>query len=337
MSDKKSNLIKLIVGIAISAAFLYLAIAKSNAEQMKQAFQQADVWLILLTIPLMFVAHWLRALRWQMFLRSIKSVPISRLLSATLIGYMGNTVLPAHLGEVFWANVVGNREGIPTSSILATLVIERIIDVMSLLAIMLVAVFIYPFPDLVILSGYVMFFVMSGAFLFLFLLKRRNPVIIRLLNLSLKMLPQKLAKKLESLIGAFIDGIRGMAHWQDYVILFLLSLAIWFFYWLNLHLVLYAFNLVAIYHLTIISSVVLLVTTTISVVVPSSPGYVGTYHYLGQLSLELFGVPGPVGLSYIIVAHAVSMIPTALAGFILAWKEGIDRLNRNAAAVDQGK
>ena len=325
-ASKNSNLLKLVVGIAISGLFLYLAFGKIDFNQMKESFQQANYWLLIPAALMTFIAHWIRAYRWQFFLKSIKKVPVKRLFSATLIGYMGNTILPAHLGELFRANVIGNNEKISTSSTLATLVIERIIDVFSLLVIMVVSLLIYPFPSWVTKSGYIMFVLTIGLFLFLVLLKRQNQRTINLLHKGLSILPKSIAAKIEALILAFLDGINGMKRRRDYGIVFGLSLFIWFFYWANLHLVMISFNLTQNYDVNLVSSLVLLVITTIAVVVPSSPGYVGTYHYLCQLSLELFGVPRSVGLSIAFVAHGVSILPTALIGMVLAWKEGISRL-----------
>ncbi len=162
--------------------------------------------------------------------------------------------------------------------------------------------------------------------LFLILLKRQNKHTLNLLKKVLSFMPKSIATKIEDLIFAFIDGINGMEKKRDYVIVFVLSLAIWFFYWLGLHIVMISFNLPELYNVDSVSSLVLLVITTISVVVPSSPGYVGTYHYLCQLSLALFGVPKSMGLSVAFVAHGINILPTALVGMVLAWKEGISRL-----------
>ena len=328
----RNNLIKLILGIIISAGFLYLAFGKIDTDRMMASFREANYWLFIPAILVMFLSHWLRALRWQFFLNSIKRIGVMRLFGATLIGYMGNTVLPAHLGEIFRANVIGKKESIPTSSVLATVVIERIIDVLTLLVVMLIAVFAYPFPGWVTKSGYIMFAAVAGLFLFLFLLKQQNRMTVALMSFGLKLLPKVIAGKLEELITAFIDGINGMKRKRDYLILFVLSISIWGCYWGIFHILFYAFNLVELYNLTVLSSIVLLVITTISVVVPSSPGYIGTYHFLCQLSLSLFGVPKSIGLSYAIMAHGISIFPVAVVGFLLAWQEGISRLSADVPA-----
>lgn len=329
MSENKAgNTIKLVLGIIISIVFLYLAFGKTDLSKMKDSFLSAKYWFFIPATLVMFISHWLRSVRWRYFLKSIKTVRVNRLFSATLIGYMGNTVLPAHLGELFRANVVGRNEGIPTSSVLATVVIERIIDVLTLLIIMLIAVFAYPFPEWVTLSGYIMFAGVAGLFVFLFLLKRQHKLTIGLMNFGLNLLPQKISKKLEELVYTFIDGLNGMKKKRDYIKVTVYSLAIWFCYWLVFYILFFSFDLVDGYNLNAVSSLVLLVITTISVVVPSSPGYVGTYHFLCMKSLALFGVPAEVGLSYAFIAHGISIIPTAVVGFVLAWKEGISRLSQ---------
>jgi hypothetical protein len=76
------------------------------------------------------------------------------------------------------------------------------------------------------------------------------------------------------------------------------------------------------------------VLTTVSVVVPSTPGYVGTFHYLCQVALLMFGVSASEALSYAIVAHAVGILPVTLAGVAAAQIEGIALLRAPAAPGD---
>jgi uncharacterized membrane protein YbhN (UPF0104 family) len=84
-----------------------------------------------------------------------------------------------------------------------------------------------------------------------------------------------------------------------------------------------AFNLLSTYQLAWYVGLVVLVVTTVSIVIPSTPGYVGTYHYLCQLSLMMFGVPASEALSFAVVAHAVSIVPVTVIGLIAANYEGV--------------
>ena len=103
----------------------------------------------------------------------------------------------------------------------------------------------------------------------------------------------------------------------------MLSAAIWLCYAGVYYACLQAFHLTAAYHLAWYVGLVVLVLTTISVVIPSTPGYVGTYHYLCQVALLMFGVPAGEALSFAIVAHALSVLPVTLLGLGLANYEGV--------------
>ncbi len=174
MKKNRNNTIKLLIGLAISALFLYLAFGKIDFEKMKTSFLEANFWYFIPAAGAVLFSHWIRSIRLQYLIKSIKKVPVAELFSATMIGYMGNTIFPAHLGEFFRANVIGNRENISSSSVLATIVIERILDVFALLIIMVFALVVYPFPEYVTKSGYIMFFLVVCLAIFLVLLKKQT-------------------------------------------------------------------------------------------------------------------------------------------------------------------
>ena len=326
MKKSAGKSFKLIIGLLVSVLFLYLAFREIDFSKMKDAFFKADYRYFIPIVFSIFISHWLRSFRWQYLLKSLKKIPVTRLFTATLIGYMGNTILPAHLGEIFRANVIGNSENISSSSTFATIVIDRIIDVLSILVILVFALMVYPFPDSVKTSGYIGFVLVIALFVFLVFLKRQNKRTMAILRFCLRVIPEKAAGRIEDLIIAFIDGLNGLEKRRDYIIITVLSFCIWFCYWLNFYFLCYAFNLFEFYHLKAVTSLVLLVITTASIVVPSSPGYVGTFHYLCKISLGWFGVPGAIALSYAIVIHALSNYPVALAGLICAWREGMNRI-----------
>ena len=148
----------------------------------------------------------------------------------------------------------------------------------------------------------------------------------RFARIFLRILPERLAAKIEELIEAFVDGINGLKRKSDYIVILILSILIWALYALSFHLISHAFNLFELYQLSPISSLVLLVITTVAIIVPSSPGYVGTYHFLCKTSLAMFKVPGPLGLSYAIIMHALTTYGVAIVGIFFAWREGLSRL-----------
>src|SRR5262249_9404231 len=60
--------------------------------------------------------------------------------------------------------------------------------------------------------------------------------------------------------------------------------------------------------------------------IPSSPGYIGVFDFLGRSVLGQFGIPATTALAYVLVVHAALVLPVTLLGFWYAWREGGLRL-----------
>ena len=281
------------------------------------------------------MVHYLRALRWRYLLDPIRRLDTSSLFSSLIIGYGANAVTPAHLGELLRAYVLSKKREISMSSTFATIVVERIIDVFTLLLLMCLVIFIHPFPDWVVKSGYIMFAATLGLFLLLIFLKSSNSKAEAFLRILLKPVPGRHEHRIKGIMERFLSGVVPLKRWHDYLTVTILSAAIWACYGLTFYIGLEAFDFIKTYHLAWYASLVLLVITTISVVVPSSPGYVGTYHYLCQLSLAMFGVPAGAALSYATVVHGVNFFPVLVVGLILANYEGV-RLSKNNVQQAEG-
>jgi uncharacterized protein (TIRG00374 family) len=263
----------------------------------------------------------------------IKRLDIGSLFSSLIIGYMANTVTPAHLGELLRAYVLGKKRGVSASSALATIVVERILDVFALLGVMVLAIFVYPFPRWVKHAGYIMLTGSLCLFVFLILLKKSYARIRRPMNFLMRPLPSHLQEKVWDILQRFVEGIVPLKSGADYPVVIVLSILIWVCYGFIFHLNLLAFDFYNLYNIPWLASLILLVITTIGIVVPSSPGYVGTYHYLCQVSLALFGVPASPALSYATAVHAITFIPVLIAGLILSYYEGLGFM-KSAPAIE---
>jgi len=314
--------VKLGIGILISLSFIYLAFQKVDFGQMWHSFKAANYWYILPAVAIVFLSHFLRALRWRYFLDPIRRLDTKSLFSSLMIGYMANLLMPAHLGEILRAYVLSKKLSIAGSSTFATIVMERIVDVFTLLALMVLAISIYPFPVWVKKSGYIMFAGVFGLFVFLVLLKKFRLRMQELVAFFLGRFSERFQQNIVDVVTNFVCGIVPLKSRGDYAIVSILSVLIWTCYGLVFYFNLRAFNFTTTYHLPWSASLILLVVTTISVVIPSSPGYVGTYHYLCQISLALFGVPAGPALSFAAVVHGINFLPVLVVGLILSCSEG---------------
>ena len=209
------------------------------------------------------------------------------------------------------------------SATLATVVMERIIDVFSLVTLMALALAIYPFPDWVVQSGTILFAGAGGLFFMLVILKTSKSSARFSMALIHRVLPRGLAQSTDRFLTRFLLGIVPLRHWHDYITVTLLSIVIWGCYSLVFYFCLHAFGFIRTFQLAWYVSLILLVITCVAVIVPSSPGYVGPYHYLCQITLAMFSVPAGPALSYATVVHAITFLPVLLVGVVLANYEGM--------------
>ncbi len=122
-------------GILISIVCSWLFVRKIEWSSLGAAFRDAKYIYIFPTIILMFVSHYIRAIRWEVLMSPIKKVSVLNLFSASMIGFMANNVLPARLGEVIRPVMIARKEKIKVSTSFATIVMERIFDILGIIVI----------------------------------------------------------------------------------------------------------------------------------------------------------------------------------------------------------
>lgn len=328
---------KTLAGFAFSLFFIFLAFRQVSFGQVLRALGSANYWYLLPVLAVIALSLLLRCLRWQILLAPLQKVKIGVLFTSLSIGYMANTVLPAHLGEFVRAWHARKKTGIAASSVFATIVVERLIDVFCLLLLLAVALTVFPFPGWVRKSGVVMLALVAALSVLLRLMKKYRLATMRLSGRLLRPLPASLAVKIKGLLDQFLNGVTALQRPAHYLWTGALSLLIWVCYALTIQLLFFAFSFPGRYRLPWSAALVVTVVTTISVVVPSSPGYVGSFHFLCQLALGLFAVPRGPALSYAFVLHAVSVFPVFFLGlyFLAHEKLSLKSLQQeNAHAFD---
>ncbi|MFQ5686974.1 MAG: lysylphosphatidylglycerol synthase transmembrane domain-containing protein [Candidatus Scalindua sp.] len=140
--DKKKILF--IAGILISIICSWLFARKIEWSQLSVALKDAEYMYIIPTIILIFVGHYFRAVRWSALIAPIKRVSVLNLFSATMIGFMANSVLPARIGEIIRPVMVAKKEKVKVTASFATVVMERAFDVLSIIVIASLLFFFLP-------------------------------------------------------------------------------------------------------------------------------------------------------------------------------------------------
>lgn len=309
------------LGIAVSVFFLWLALRDQKLDEVIGYLRTGNYLWLIPSITVYFLAVVVRTWRWDYLLRPLKRVPVPRLFPVLVIGYMGNNIFPARIGELLRAYVLKRNEQVQISSSLATVIAERIFDGLVMLLFVFVGLPTAPFLSqslrLTVVVGSLVFF---GALIVFLFLAARPDTAARLYNpLIDHFIPQPLREKIRGFIERFVGGLAALRDLRHIVMIFLTSVLIWLLETVKYWFVMHAFNFeVSFFTLMLMNGVVNLATT-----LPAAPGYVGTFDTPGIAVLVAFGVNAEQATAYTLVLHAALWLPITLLGLYYMLREGL--------------
>jgi hypothetical protein len=247
----------------------------------------------------------------------IKPVKISQLFNITVIGFMVNNILPIRIGELVRAYILGKRESLSKSLAFATIIIERLLDGLTILSFLIPIVLLFSFPRWLKQTGIVFLILYLGVIGFLFLLNFFSQKIIQIFEKLVSPFSPRFAQRLGRMLMSFCEGLKIFKTKKQVFWICCFSCFIWVGSSLILMVFLYAFHI----NVPFYAPFLLLVIIATGVAIPSSPGFIGTLQFFCVTGLALFGVPKSESLAYSIVYHASQYIPVTLLGFFFMWKE----------------
>jgi uncharacterized protein (TIRG00374 family) len=307
------------LGLLISAIFLYFSLRGLKLGDVWHSMQSAQYLWLLPGIAVYFVGVWVRSWRWHYMLRPLKKIPTRTMFPIVTIGYMGNNIYPARAGEVLRAVILKQREGVPISASLATVIVERIFDGVVMLGFVFVNL-----SELAKLTGNsgvvgqmdirtiaILGTVVFVGALLVFLLAAMFPHTAEaILDRLLPILPLRFRVKVKDIALKFLSGLESLRSPAEALMIFLTTVIIWLLETAKYWFVMQAFGFsVSFFGLMLMNGIVNLATT-----LPSAPGYVGTFDAPGIAVLMAYGVPGEIAAGYTLVLHAALWFPITLLG-----------------------
>lgn len=229
-----------------------------------------------------------------------------------MIGYLANNILPARAGEFVRAYVIGRREKIARSMALATVVVERVADLVMALLLLTFVLLFYPLPPWLKRAGIVVGLVALIAVFFLVLLNVAGTFVVQWFVRRLKFLPQNLLTRFESMGGGFVSGVSGLRHSWSALQFSGCTLLIWAVELLITISTARMFQL----PVSIIEMLFVMLVIGLGTMVPSSPGYIGTYEFFAVNALGVLGVTGTAALSFAFMSHAITLLGASIVGAI---------------------
>lgn len=310
---------KLWIGSILSALLLYLAFRNVNTKEVLRAIKGADPYYISVSILITMLQHIIRTWRWKLILEPLKDTSFRTRFSSLLIGFGANCLLPARIGEIIRAYYLGTMEKISRVSALGTIVIERLFDGTTLLVVLILSLLLSPLsPKWVQFSGNIK---TTGAvllFLYIFLivifiiLKRKKEGADKIFNKALFFLPKNGKHHALNGISNFILALNPSKDKKGFIQVVIWSLLLWITHLIQIKLVCESMGIT----LPFKGTFLILTMASFGVIVPSAPGFIGTFHFAVQTGLIILGVSRESALSSAILWHGVFYFPTIISALI---------------------
>jgi len=320
-----SKRLRLIVGILISVVCVWWATQEVRPIEVWRSLRQADYRGFLLVMVLTLVGFWIRAFRWRWLLSTPKPIRIDALYSATMIGFMANNLLPFRLGEFVRAWALARRENLSKTMVFATVVVERVVDMITLLAIFGIALLLHPISAAteagrLTNAGAGILVAACVVLTAVLVIIERSPTLMQTIvdKLSSR-LPERIRRRGRTAIVRFIEGLGLFRDLPRLLWVFVLSFAMFGTFALCLSASMLALGIDVPWY----GGLIMLVITAIGIMVPAAPGYIGTMNLAFVAGLALFNVGKELAIPVSWFYWAGQWIPVTLVGFYYLRREGL--------------
>ena len=326
------------VGVAVSALFLGLLVYQVDFVELRRSLRHANYLYVVPAIALYFMAVYFRAVRWRYLLSPIASFRVGRLYPVVVIGYMANNLLPARLGELVRSYYLSKREHFSASTALATVMVERVYDGLTLLLFALVTA-----PVLLMLGQFHGYGTLSGATTSVLAAGVAGIFMAALLGLTLlgkisadgalagwflRFIPTAQGReKIKGLAHSFIQGLAILNSPGKHLALLLYSLPIWLLEGSMYFLVGFSFGLDGLFPsvwVFMLAALLLTATSNLVTSLPTAAGGIGPFELVAQQTLVALGAGPTVAAAYSLFLHIVALwLPVNLAGLAILFTQNI--------------
>jgi glycosyltransferase 2 family protein len=318
MKPKVLSILKYLLLLAVAIGLLLFAFRGIRINKVFSDMLKANIFWVLVSAAFSILAIVSRAYRWTLLIESAGySSPLRKTLYAVMIGYFANLAFP-RLGEVTRCGSLSKAENIPFTSLLGTVIVERVVDLLSLLACLLLAAvieyrrlgnflhenIIKPIMDKLMLLVASPVFI-GFAFLLLII------IIVAVSRYWRRAKEKQKRSKFVQLWNQLIDGLRSIAKLKRPWLFIFHSVLIWVLYFFGMYTCFFALAPTA--QLGLGAALFLLVAGGLGMSAPVQGG-IGAYHLLVSQGLMLYGLTREDGLTFATLIHTLQLILIVLFG-----------------------
>lgn len=307
-----STYLRIAFSIALGAATLYLALKNISLKEVGNSLRMVDYRYVILALMSVAINTIAKIFRWQVLIGAKGAfIKFRTLFMSLLAGQMLNTLYPARVGDLSRAYVIGGL-GPGRVFALSTVVLEKILDMLSYTLLFILLLLSIPLPNWVSESGYTLAGLAILITLATFFITYQQNLVIQIVERVLRWMPDRIKvyvfNKFQSALSS-LDVLQGPS---DLLKLALWSAVIWATALLNNHLTLLAFGI----HLPLTASLLILIGLQAGISFTNIPGRFGIFEYICILTLALYGIEQTTALSYGVLLHGIVMLPTTSLGLV---------------------
>jgi glycosyltransferase 2 family protein len=338
----KSQRLQLVLGIAIAVVALVFTFRGVSFREVFATIKTLRYAYFSFALVLFVLSFVLRAYRWRQLLITVKPVPVGRLYSPLMIGFMGN-LLPLRAGEFIRAFLLGKKEETGFSSAFATIVVERLFDLVAVLVIFAGLLLFDPgvfvprggqsnpaVVNAIRVFGAASLAICLGVAGFAFLLIHQQDRAIGLVNFFTRFLPERLRQSIEDALRSFTAGLGVLRDPRGIGISILFTAVLWAVIVSMNYPLYYCYGIEG--QMPVSSLVTLLVLTAAAVMIPT-PGFVGPWQFAVTFVLsDLYGVDRNVAVSFSLISWFLQMVLVFLSGFFFLVRDNVSLMEMSRTA-----
>lgn len=316
---KFRNWINILAGLIVTIVCIWLAFRKVSLVELSRALSGGMYYWLIPMIIAQLVAILVRSQRWVILLG--EKVKLEDSVWSQGIGYLFTNLFPFRLGEVARVLVMSEKSNIPVVQVAGTAIVERLLDVGTIIFALLMVLPWMQVPEVIIRSGEIFAaLVLLGILTILILarFKEFSLVLIDKMCARFSFLPKSIiVARWEELI----DGLTPLMHGSVALKVIAFSLLTWLFSSIVYFCSVQAFQPSGLF----LEAVFMMVSLSLAVAVPSSPGFIGVFQFVGQQALVIpFGAKysASSALAITLIAYLVYYVLSTLVGIIGVWRLG---------------
>lgn len=304
-----------LIGVAISVGAAWILLRSVDVGAAIDVLRRADLAAVGLMAVTVFLDVAARAARWRGLLAPIRPLPYARVLGYTYLGYLANNVLPARLGELVRSHALGEGEGLSRPTVLGTVVVERIVDTVIVVAVAAVAVVVLRVGGVVstaVALGAIFVGVLLAGLL-VAVVSHRLPGAERVQALAARV------PRIVELWRRLRDGLQVVGRPSAVAIAMAFSVLAWT---ASIATFMVGGRAVGI-DLSPIQAALLSSGVALATIVPSGPGYLGTFELTAVGIASQFSIDRDPAFALALLVHAMILLVTSIGGAISALRLGV--------------